>query len=220
MDNNSALYTSKILNRFTDLDTLAKILKNRTLRFSNPLEWKAEKNARLNDITDAKLLERYKHKKQLAALFVLCFSAQSETIAFWNDYADNGNGCCIQFNKEKLIQQFSNMPKIRHREVSYYRILDSVDNVHLDEIPFCKRWPYRAESEYRFILESDDRYYNQIQDISLSCISRITFGPNVSDEIFAEWRKRIENSFIEIRVNRSNVHLYEKWLGKFNKILN
>lgn len=82
-----------VFNRFTSLQALYSMVEGGKLYFSDPRWWP--------DRNDSKLLDMYCKKKDIS-IRVLCLTGDYETISFWTDYADNGTGCCIQFNAENL----------------------------------------------------------------------------------------------------------------------
>ena len=146
----NAEHQTKVFNRFTSLQALYSIVEGGKMNFSDPRWWP--------DRNDSKLLDLYCKKKNIS-IRVLCLTGDYETISFWTDYADNGNGCCIQFDRKNLLEKLDTLVQadsaVRHRKTTYLKFMETkrFKELQLDDIPFCKRWPYRYESEYRVINE-------------------------------------------------------------------
>jgi GTPase SAR1 family protein len=210
---------TNVLNRFTSLQALYSMVEGGKLNFSDPRWWP--------DRNDSKLLDLYCKKKDIS-IRILCLAGDYETISFWTDYADNGNGCCIQFDRKNLLEKLDTLvqadPDVRHRKTMYlkFKEIKRFKKLQLDDIPFCKRWPYRYESEYRIIKEFAG--YGKA-DISASInicirtdIEKITLGPNIDDESFKEIREDLLKRGIK-KVNRSTVLKSNTWFKKFSHLL-
>jgi hypothetical protein len=216
---NDTEHQIKVFNRFTSLQALYSIAEGGKLNFSDPRWWP--------DRNDSKLLDLYCKKKDIS-IRVLCLTGDYETISFWTDYADNGNGCCIQFDRKKLLEKLDTLviadPCVRHRKTTYLKFRETkrFKELQLDDIPFCKRWPYRYESEYRVIKEFAGYGKTDISasvDISIRTdIEKITLGPNIDDESFKEIKEDLLRRGVK-KVNRSSVLKSNTWFKKFSHLL-
>lgn len=115
-------------------------------------------------------------------------------------------------------------PRVRHRKTTYLKFRETkrFKELQLDDIPFCKRWPYRYESEYRVIKEFAGYGKTDISasmDISIRTdIEKITLGPNIDDESFKEIKGDLMRRGVK-KVNRSSVLKSNTWFKKFSHLL-
>ena len=113
----------------------------------------------------------------------------------WGHYAEGGNGACIVFNREKLLQEVSRIDA--HSDwIDYKRDYDSAlifctadpeseIKDHLQDIFFCKSDQWQHEQEFR-IIKKNVRF---IEYLSIaSCIEGViyaklgaTYGESVND---------------------------------------
>ena len=216
---NNAEHQTKVFNRFTSLQALYSIVEGGKMNFSDPRWWP--------DRNDSKLLDLYCKKKNIS-IRVLCLTGDYETISFWTDYADNGNGCCIQFDRKRLLEKLDILmladPDVRHRKTTYLKFMEPkrFKELQLDDIPFCKRWPYRYESEYRVIKEFAEYGRTDISafmDINVRTdIEKVTLGPNIDDESYKEIKADLLRHGVK-KVNRSTVLKSSTWFKKFSHLL-
>ena len=80
---------------------------------------------------------------------------------------------------------------------------DNIPCLLLQDLPFRKRMAYEGEREFRLIYESTMEERNSIDiPISLSCIERITFGP--------EWKENTKESVridLKLMLGCSSIHI-------------
>jgi hypothetical protein len=216
--------SSNKLNRFTSLPVLLDLLISRRLVFSDPKFW--------DDKNDVELLEIYKNNKYEGKrdirVFALCFLTEHETIHHWKTFADGICGCCVEFDKSKLIKLLSahkNEGKnLRFGSVAYQKLKDVCDGSIGDDvemIPFKKRWPYRYEKEFRVILECDTDG-GEISDIDLAMITKITFSQKMPKPLFETLREYLRRGSLgiplETKINHSTIYENKYWIGKFRRI--
>lgn len=92
----------------------------------------------------------YKKRKKLKHIYTVCFSERDETIHHWTAFSSGSSGCCIEFDRESLLDDVNKIDGIRSGTVKYKKIKDVKDaTIKISDIPFTKRWPYRCEEEYR-----------------------------------------------------------------------
>lgn len=197
------------LNRFTTLHVLLEILTTKRLVFSDPKYW--------DDKNDSEVLEIYRRTRGSKNLRALCFLEDDETIHHWKAFADGITGCCIEFDKEKLIKKLSETEGVTYGSVIYKKI-DHINNGSVDDnvgmMPFIKRWPYRFEKEFRAVWDgSDDDFYVKIPDLTL--INKVTISNQKPEaEILFKTIKSLLTKQ-GIRVNPSTVYKNEMWIKKF-----
>jgi len=194
------------LNRFTSLENLFDILKNKRLRLSDPDYWE--------DKNDASYIEAYRKKKNLTKVFALCFTDEIETIYHWKAFADPNNICCIEFNGNKIIESIKKNENFHCRKVNYIKINELNKKIkNVDDIPFSKRYPYRNENEYRIIFDYNGGIRRKALYINIdeTVINKITINQNISKYIFKIIKNEIETLY-KINVNRSTIIKNDKWI--------
>lgn len=209
----------KIFNRFTSIRSLYGLVESGKLFFSDPRWW--------SDRNDSKLLDLYCKKKDVT-IRVLCLNGDYESIAFWSDYAEGGTGCCIQFERKRIIKGLEeailNGSQIRHSKVEYLKLKEKqkFQNLQLDEVPFRKRWPYRYENEYRVIREFEgygDSSVSEYLEIDITRdITSVTLGPNINKDTQEEIKRELKEKGIK-KINYSTVLDSKSWLGEFSHLV-
>lgn len=98
----------------------------------------------------------------------------------WNFYADNGNGVCIEFNREKLLKSLT---PLRDGFITYRNGVTHIEGQENLEYLMEKRIAWNYEHEYRFI------YSNQVKRIHniIECIEGIYFGCDVPSMIIEKF---------------------------------
>jgi hypothetical protein len=200
--------TSNKLNRFTTLPFLIDLLKNGSLILLSPKTWE--------DHNDTDILMDYKDKKKIVGLLALCFTDQSETIHHWKAFSSNESGCCIEFDKTKLLDLLSKDKRIKHKKVNYPTVINS-NIVATDDIPFTKRYPYKCEQEYRVIMKHEENVLFHPIAIQLDLITKITLSPNLPKPTF-NTIKEILQSLMDnhkIPINHSSLFENRDWIDGF-----
>ena len=200
----------KVLNRFTSIDNMFKILSEEKVRMSDPQYWE--------DKNDVSLLDVYKAKASIKSLFALCFTYESETIHHWGAFTEKLNACCIEFDAVTLLGSISGDKSLRHGKVKYIKIMDlKRELTDVGDIPFSKRFPYRNESEYRIIFESQKAEKEKVITIELPMIKRITINQYIAKHVFELINNEIEDNY-KITVNRSTVINNKAWINYVKKM--
>lgn len=202
--------TSNKLNRFTTLPFLIDLLKTKKLILLNPKTWE--------DHNDTDILLNYKEKENIPGLLALCFTDQSETIHHWKAFSSDESGCCIEFDKTKLLDHLSKDKRIQHKKVHYPTIIGS-SKVAQADIPFTKRLPYKCEQEYRVIMKHEENVMFYAVDIQLDFITKITLSPNLPKPTFDTLQdvlKTLMNGQ-NIPINHSSLFQNNEWIEGFNK---
>jgi hypothetical protein len=161
----------KLLRRYTTLPSLSYILTEQKLTLLDPQKW--------DDSNDSYYLQLYREKNHLKSVLALCFAPGPETYHHWSVFAYGPAGGCIQFDRKQLVDALHARPGVRTGKVKYLLLTESRKRrVKVAELPFCKRYAFQHESEFRAIYESKRRTVGS-SDItfSLASISRITLSP-------------------------------------------
>jgi hypothetical protein len=199
------------LNRFTSLPILLDLLQRKKLVFTNPEKWE--------DKNDVEILAKYKEKKELGTLLLVCFTHETETIHHWKAFSNGMSGCCIEFDYAQIMKHVNKNKKIRHDVVDYLKINQINPNfIDISEVPFKKRYPYRIESEYRFLYESKEAKEIFELDIRLDTIKRITFSQDIPGTVLESIRSIINGKEgMGIKIVRSTVYQNDRWINAINK---
>lgn len=208
--------TGKYLNRFTTLPVLIDLLRRKKLVLLSPERWE--------DRNDAEIMLEYKKRNKLKHLYAACFSIGDETIHHWNAFSSGPSGCCIEFDRQLLLDDANTIEGIRSGSVVYKKLKDlKSETIKIENIPFTKRWPYRCEEEYRIIFESRKVRpdLNGMLDIpiDLKCIRKITINQRMPDQVYQTIREYLRSEFKnpDQRINRSTLFENKIWLSKFKK---
>ncbi len=150
----------------------------------------------------------------------MCFCKGAETIHHWKTYAEGVLGCCIEFDKYKLLNCFHNISCVRWADVDYKEIKEIESEViELNDYPFIKRIPYQFENEFRILWEGKTKLKSIDLDIDLSSIDKITLSQRIPKELFTSFEKLLRTFINEypIEINRSTLFENDKWIKAFKK---
>jgi len=204
MNNNKEI---KFLNRFTHCKFIYNMLLDKIIKIPTPENWP--------DKNDSKPLLDYCEALGHEKIYALCFTHEPETIYHWyinNHIADT---CCVEFDYNMLKKHFTDADfssgKVKYKKLKVSNDSEeSYKTVDFENIPFSKRWPYRIESEYRFIRtekESDKALFNV--PINIDCINRITTAD-------PWWKARFQslkdNNNYSFDINSTTLEENQTWL--------
>jgi hypothetical protein len=200
---------------------LWNLLKTSKLVLGDPSRW--------SDKNDFAAIEAYLKEQRIKKIFAVCFNLESETMFYWKTYADGESGCCIEFEKQSLLDSIERAPEnenrhVIHRPVEYWAI--RCVGTHLADIPTCrlpftKRLPYWPEAEYRILGEGKKNEEKIELKICLNSIKKITLsqlmpkGRYILTEI--RLRRIIKNKGMDTEVNQSTIYWNEDWIDAFHK---
>lgn len=204
MDNSN---TPALLRRYTDLPALLHILTSRQITLLDPSFW--------DDKNDAHFMAVYKQRKKLKSLLALCFSEASETYHHWRVFSGNPAGVCIIFDKNRLLEDISQVPQVSSGSMNYLTMNEARrKSFQVDELPFVKRYAYKAEREFRALYASPtDETPSLDLPIRLSSISRISLSPWMHTSLSKSSASAIRaiNGCEKLRVSRSTLISNEQW---------
>lgn len=200
---------SSVLRRYTDIPSLLYLLRSRTITFLDPSSW--------DDTNDSYYLLKYKEKKKLGAVLVLCFTQTEETYHHWRVFADSASGVCIMFDRSTLLHTFSGLRGILKGPVDYQRVRDAKRRsvpLSVDELPFIKRAGYMPEAEYRVVYTSRDPTV-KFRDVSipLNSIFEIRLSPWLNSRLRRCVRETIQgiSGCKDLSVHRSTLIGNRTW---------
>jgi hypothetical protein len=197
------------LRRYTTLPALIYLLQSKSLTLLSPSSW--------DDGNDKHCLEQYKEKRGLSVLLAACFTDVPETYHHWRVFAGDSSGCCVVFNREKLLSRLRPIRGITCGEVGY-RTLARMRNTTplIEELPFMKRSGYIDESEFRVVYESSrGKATKKDIPISIELIEQIAFNPWINRSLFSTAKQLLLSidgcQNLEKRIVRSTLTGNAEW---------
>jgi hypothetical protein len=199
---------------------LLDILHEKRLALLDPASWE--------DKNDSYFLERYKKKKKLERVRAICFAYAEETYHHWKIYAGSTSGVCIIFNCHNLneevnhVKGFTGLKKVECKTISELKA--KLPRLHVDDLPFLKRYAFLDESEYRIVYgDKDKEEKNKIKYLTITPddIERIEINPWVNNLVFESIESIIRNidGFENKEVKHSNVVENEEWKNMVDEII-
>ncbi|PBQ34576.1 hypothetical protein CNR22_23285 [Sphingobacteriaceae bacterium] len=199
------------LNRFTTIPFLMDMLTRQKLTLLNPAFWE--------DYNDRVTMDLYKNKKKAGSIYALCLSDRRETIHHWTAFANGTSGCCIEFDRKKLIECLDKTKSLSHGKVKYVKINDLADyGSNIKQLPYLKRDPFEPEREYRIIaLGKEDQKPAFDVPLDINCIRRITLSSRLPDPVFNSVKDGLMNLAPEFkgRISHSTLLGNPKWINHF-----
>ena len=199
---------NEYLRRYTDIPALIYLLSERKITLLDPSSW--------DDSNDSYFLSKYKQRKKLNSVLVLCFTQKVERYHHWRVFAGSSSGVCIRFKREDLLRSLRRSRKGIIAAAVEYLTLDDIREKppEIDHLPFVKRHAFIDECEFRVIYGSrTDRATNLDIPVPLSCISKITLSPWMPEDLEKPMRRMLKS--IEgcgsLSINRSTLVSNEEW---------
>lgn len=200
------------IRRYTNIASALHILRNRCITLLNPAFW--------DDRNDAYYLAQYKQRIRAASVLALCFARASETYHHWRVFSSGGDGLCVEFDENKLIEAVNRDEAVTARNVIYKEIKDVMATpVATDDLPFLKRIPYRDEQEFRLLYVSRavaaEIYHIEMP---ISAISRITLSPWMAAPLADSVKDTLKGlpGCKRIKIYRSTLIENERWKSAAN----
>jgi len=157
--------------RYTTIPAVIDILRRRKLPLLNPERW--------DDRNDRYFMKLYKQHQRANGLYAMCGALVGETYHHWRVFSGGRDGACIVFKRRPLECYLQDVPNVRFKKIKYIKIKE-VKELQADpyELPFLKRWGFRAEEEYRVIVETGERQEEvHMLNLELDWIDRIYINP-------------------------------------------
>ena len=201
-----------MLRRYTNLASAMHILHNNEITLLNPQNW--------DDRNDAFIMSEYKKRSVIKTILALCFAESSETYHHWRVFSSGGDGVCIVFKKNELIDHIKESSGCVFRSVSYKPIKKILNNGVIDaELPFLKRIPYEDEQEFRVIYTD---YNNEKEThaipISIKTIDKIYLSPWMPVPLKEAVKKTLKGikGCGRLKIYRSGLIESERWKKAIN----
>jgi len=196
--------------RYTQLPALIHLLARSELTLLSPTAW--------DDRNDSHFLEQYRRKRNLASVLALCFTREAETYHHWRVFAPGSAGVRISFDASRLQPCLDQCSGLRLEAVRYVRLKDMEGRqFSVDELPFVKRFPYRAERETRLIWESETEEVSLMRlPFERSAITDITLSPWLNPSLEPELKQMLKSipGCGGLRIARSTLVGNAQWMGR------
>jgi hypothetical protein len=196
------------LNRYTTLPVLLDLLRTREIVLLDPVKLWEDKN-------DVAVILEYAKRRAISKVFAICFANGDETVHHWKAYANGSSGCCIEFDRNKLLQSFPEEKGFRHDYVKYRRVeCVETNGIETDDLPFSKRMPYQFENEFRILWEGDSNQKLMRIKIELSAIRKITLSPNMPQDIYRSMKQLLQQVIGNdaLKINHSTLYRNARWI--------
>lgn len=207
--------TIEKLRRYSSINELHSILQRNALTFYDQTSW--------DDTNDVCYIQKFKSLKNYSSVLVKCFAEAEETFLMWKAYTGKKTGVCIEFDRANLLNKIDS-PNIISGYVKYPTIENrQAEPIRISELPFQKRYPYRAEKEFRIIYFSDRNNITTIEiPINRSCISRVLLSPWMSDNTHNIRKEEIQSilGWENLDVANSSVLSNKAWKDAVENIEN
>jgi hypothetical protein len=166
----------QIFERYMSLEKLYKILESGKMEFSDPSYW--------SDENDLAVVDAYRRKQQAKYVRILCFTQQDESTLMWSTYASSKTGCRVRFIARNFKKAIKTIPNITYNKVKYQPYKPELTEDDIDNLPFIKRTPYKAEQEYRIVW-----YGNSLNNLPVIPATDIIWGIWLSPSLSREEAK-------------------------------
>lgn len=195
------------IHRYTNLASALHVLKHNCLTLLDPEGWE--------DRNDREFIRRFRDRSDLKSVLALCLTSASETHHHWSVFASGTDGVRLVFDRRKLEQSVENDKNVELKEVKYEKIQDLEGRkVALDELPYLKRYPYRAEAEERLLFKSTTAAC-RIYSLKLvpRTIKQVVVSPRLPPALAEVTKAAIKDASVhDVRVHRSTLLGNDRWM--------
>ena len=195
------------LRRYTELPFLVDYLRTQELALLNPTSW--------DDRNDSYYIERFVAAHELKEAYALCLAESAETYHHWRVFSHGSGGVCIEFDKEKFVENALKVPGLRAESVQYRTIKQLRASAPAQaELPFLKRYAFIHENEFRLFLGADTIASEIFRlKMPLTSIDRITLSPWLPSSVADNVKKTIKAiaGCSNIKIYKSTLVENEDW---------
>lgn len=190
---NEMTYSGNHLYHYTNLDSAIKIILSNSLRFGNFSNMNdiAEVRRELYDNIDSETLDSIVAKYQAISLTIDSEDIRGFAIdALWGYYADKGNGVCLVFDRDKLLEEYKkscrsdddgipddlsikyevNFSNLNFGEGDSPEDLETYVRGNIDELFYKKDICWQHEKELRLLVKSEGETYLNYADALIGAI--------------------------------------------------
>lgn len=202
------------LKKYTKLDYLEGILRNRHLHLGNPSDW--------DDKNDSEGIRLFSAGHSDFKVLSTCLTEAADRFHFWHVFGEREKGVCLWFDKERLIHDIQTDSSLIADSV-LYRTPKEVAQLSANQIPFAKREQYRDESEFR-VLRVQKASNTPIDKFLFSqdSLRRIYLNPWLSNneaDLAKAWiTDTLEDEFGHVEVLQNRTLGSKRWLDAISLV--
>lgn len=172
--------TNPLIYRYISIPGVIDVLRRRKLAILNPQQW--------DDRNDRYFMELYQAHCRSKGIYGLCAATRPETYHHWRVFTVGAGGACIVLKRTPLVEYLTAtnkepadpITKVRFGEVKYLTLnaVKEIGRKDVKLLPFLKRWGFRAEAEFRILVETKSEQQAAIYiDCPLNWIDRVYINP-------------------------------------------
>ncbi|MEW7986732.1 MAG: DUF2971 domain-containing protein [Candidatus Thiodiazotropha sp.] len=195
------------MRRYTELPFLVDFLMTRELALLNPISW--------DDRNDSYYIEQYVAAQGFKKAFALCLAESPETYHHWKVFSHGSGGVCIEFDKDKFMDNANKVPGLRAEPVQYRTIKALRENApDQEQLPFLKRIVFEHEKEFRLFLGTDKSLSEVFRiKMPLTSVDRITLSPWLPNAVANNVKKTLKaiDGCSKIKIYKSTLVENENW---------
>ncbi len=197
----------KSIKRYTELPYVLQALCSRELTLLSPGSW--------DDKNDAFFVEEYRKKANHGSIVATCLSAANPTYHHWKLFTHGASGAALYFKRREFEDWLEAHPKLEGQFV-VYRTEDKLREhpPSIAELPYVKRWAYRAEEEFRLLLGCANRNVKvQSVEFDLGMVEQVVLNPWLPKPTFQAVKKVIQSidGCSELPVLRATMVQSDSW---------
>ena len=196
------------LKKYTKLEYLQLILKERQLHLGDPKDW-LDKN-------DSKLIQLYSGASGAFEMRATCLAEAADRFHFWAIFGECEKGVCLWFDKASLLGDIRKDQSLIAENVQYLSS-DGLRKLERRFVPFAKREQYQDEREFRVLRVKPTQHVAADKfEFSAFSLRRIYLNPWLS-RIAAEREKtKISNllgsEFRHVKVLQNRTLRQNSWI--------
>ncbi len=195
------------LRRYTDLPALLHLLRAKQLTLLDPKTW--------DDKNDSYFMSIYKEKKKCKSVLALCFSQSPETYHHWRVFSHGPSGVCIVFDRASILEDLEAAPGIETGHMKYLTLPKARERAfRVNELPFLKRYGYKAETEFRAVYTSTGKELSALAiPIRIESIRSVSLSPWMHSTLSESTVKAVREipDCAKLKVSRSTLISNEQW---------
>jgi hypothetical protein len=205
--------SGKTYRRYTNLAAAIHMLQTKKLTLLTPDKW--------DDGNDRHFMKTYQDGRALKTLLAVCLAADSDTYGHWRVFSPNADGVCVVLRKDLLLASFHGIGGVKMKDVEYKEVARVESSpLNVEALPFTKRWPYRAEGEYRILYESRDEVL-EAKDFAIpaECITKVVLSPWMPEPLVRSVSEtlRLIEGFSKLKIYQSTLIKNGRWAAVADK---
>lgn len=204
------------LKKYTTLEHLEKILKDKQLHLGNPgVDW--------DDKNDSECIQRYSKWRDGFKVRATCLTNAQDRFHFWHIFGKREKGVCLWFKRESLLRDIEKDPSLVSGVVEYPN-RKGLSQIKPDQLPFTKREQYADECEFRVLRVEAVQHINDDKFVfSAQSLKRIYLNPWLTKaEVKREKLKIlnvIERDFPDIRPQQNRSLRKNSWINAVSECI-